>query len=236
MSMDNVDASELAKFASRAGEWWDPDGPFKTLHEINDLRVDYIEQRVRLAGARVLDVGCGGGLLCEGLAARGARVAGIDRAAENIAAAMQHAVSAGHAIDYRHIDVEQVAVAEPCSYDVVTCLEMLEHVPEPERIVAACAATLKPGGTAFFSTLNRNAKSFLLAIVGAEYVLGWLPRGTHEYMKLIRPAELGAACRRNGLDIVELTGLHVNPATRSYWLGGNVDVNYFVVARKPEAE
>ncbi len=235
MSMDNVDASELAKFASRAGEWWDPDGPFKTLHEINDLRVDYIEQRVRLAGARVLDVGCGGGLLCEGLAARGARVAGIDRAAENIAAAMQHAASAGHAIDYRHIDVEQVAVAESCSYDVVTCLEMLEHVPEPERIVAACAAALKPGGTAFFSTLNRNAKSFLLAIVGAEYLLGWLPRGTHEYMKLIRPAELGAACRRNGLDVVELTGLHLNPATRSYWLGGNVDVNYFVVARKPEA-
>jgi 2-polyprenyl-6-hydroxyphenyl methylase/3-demethylubiquinone-9 3-methyltransferase len=236
MSMDNVDASELAKFASRASEWWDPDGPFTTLHEINDLRVGYIEQRARLAGTRVLDVGCGGGLLCEGLAARGARVTGIDRAAENITAAMQHAAKAGHDIDYRNIDVEHVAAAEAASYDVVTCLEMLEHVPEPERIVAACAAALKPGGTAFFSTLNRNAKSFLLAIVGAEYLLGWLPRGTHEYMKLIRPAELGAACRRSGLDVVELTGLHLNPATGSYWLGGNVDVNYFAVARKPEAK
>lgn len=235
MSTDNVDASELAKFASRADEWWDPHGAFKTLHEINDLRVDYIEQRVRLSGARVLDVGCGGGLLCEGLAARGARVDGIDRAAENIAVAMQHAASSGHDISYRNIDVEQVAVSERATYDVVTCLEMLEHVPEPERIVAACAVALKPGGAAFFSTLNRNAKSFVLAIVGAEYLLGWLPRGTHEYTKLIRPAELGAACRRNGLDVVELTGLHLNPLTHSYWLGGNVDVNYFAMARKPEA-
>ena len=235
MSTDNVDASELAKFASRADEWWDREGPFKTLHQINGLRVDYIEQRVRLAGARVLDVGCGGGLLCEGLAARGAHVDGIDRAAENITAAMQHAATSGYDISYRNIDVEQVAVAERGRYDIVTCLEMLEHVPEPERVVAACAAALKHGGTAFFSTLNRNAKSFLLAIVGAEYVLGWLPRGTHEYTKLIRPAELGAACRRNGLEVAELTGLHLNPLTRTYWLGGNVDVNYFAVARKPVA-
>lgn len=234
MSTDNVDAGELAKFASRAHEWWDPQGPFKTLHEINDLRLDYIEQRVRLAGARVLDVGCGGGLLCEGLAARGARVEGIDRAAENISAAMQHAADHGRDIAYRNIDVEQVATAEPGGFDVVTCLEMLEHVPDPERIVAACSTLLKPGGTAFFSTLNRNTKSFLLAIVGAEYVLNWLPRGTHEYAKLIRPAELAAACRRNALAVVEVTGLHFNPLTNSYWLGGNVDVNYFVVARKAD--
>jgi 2-polyprenyl-6-hydroxyphenyl methylase/3-demethylubiquinone-9 3-methyltransferase len=232
MSIDNVDATELAKFASRAEEWWDPRGPFKTLHDINPLRVEYIERHVSLAGAHVLDVGCGGGILGEALVARGARVQGIDRAAANITAAMRHAAESRVDITYRNIDVEQVAAEEPGAYDVVTCLEMLEHVPDPDRVVAACSAAVKSGGLVFFSTLNRNPKSFVLAIVGAEYLLGWLPRGTHEYAKLIRPAELAAACRRHRLELLELTGLHLNPLTRSYSLGGNVDVNYFAVAKK----
>jgi 2-polyprenyl-6-hydroxyphenyl methylase/3-demethylubiquinone-9 3-methyltransferase len=225
--MANVDSSELAKFASRAAEWWDPRGAFRTLHEINGLRLDYIDARVPLAGLRVLDVGCGGGLLAEGLAARGARVVAIDMAPENIAAARQHAAATARTIDYRCVDVEDVARELAGQFDCVTCLEMLEHVPEPSRIVAACAAALRVGGSAFFSTINRNVKSFAMAIVGAEYVLGLLPRGTHEYAKLIRPAELAAWCRGVGLETSELTGLHHNPATGSYWLDDNVDVNYF---------
>jgi 2-polyprenyl-6-hydroxyphenyl methylase/3-demethylubiquinone-9 3-methyltransferase len=232
MNMANVDAAELAKFASRAGEWWDPRGAFRTLHEINTLRLDYIAERAKLTGARVLDVGCGGGLLAEGLAARGARVTGIDMAPENVAAAAHHAAAGGVTVDYRCVDVEELARERPGAFDVVTCLEMLEHVPEPERIVAACAAAIRPGGAVFFSTINRNLKSFALAIVGAEYVLGLLPRGTHEYRKLIRPAELAQWCRHAGLDVTELTGLHFNPATRDYWLDGNVDVNYFACAQR----
>jgi 2-polyprenyl-6-hydroxyphenyl methylase/3-demethylubiquinone-9 3-methyltransferase len=230
--MDNVDSGELAKFAARAGEWWDPDGAFKTLHQINELRLDYVEARAPLAGLHALDVGCGGGLLAEGLAHRGAHVVAIDRAAENVAVAREHATQRGLAIDYRCEDVERVAAESPGGFDVVACFEMLEHVPEPARIVAACAAALRPGGTAFFSTLNRNAKSFAFAIVGAEYVLRLLPRGTHEYLKLIRPSELAAWCRAERLEVVELTGLHMNPLLGSYWLGGNVDVNYFACARK----
>jgi 2-polyprenyl-6-hydroxyphenyl methylase/3-demethylubiquinone-9 3-methyltransferase len=232
MTMANVDASELAKFASRAGEWWDPRGAFRTLHEINELRLDYIAQRTELKSARVLDVGCGGGLLAEGLASRGARVTGIDMAPENVAAAAHHAAAGALTIDYRCVDVEELARERAGAFDVVTCLEMLEHVPEPERIVAACAAAVRPGGAVFFSTINRNIKSFALAIVGAEYVLGLLPRGTHEYRKLIRPAELAQWCRRVGLEVGELTGLHFNPVTRDYWLDGNVDVNYFASARR----
>jgi 2-polyprenyl-6-hydroxyphenyl methylase/3-demethylubiquinone-9 3-methyltransferase len=227
--MANVDSSELAKFASRAAEWWDPHGAFRTLHHINTLRLDYIAARVSLPGLRVLDVGCGGGLLAEGLAARGARVVAIDMAPENIEAAKQHA-SPGLDLDYRCVAVEQLAAEAPGQFDAVTCLEMLEHVPEPQSIVAACAEALRPGGTAFFSTINRNLKSFAFAIVGAEYVLGLLPRGTHEYAKLIRPAELAAWCRSAGLDVTALAGLHHNPVTRAYWLDGNVDVNYFACA------
>lgn len=228
--MANVDPGELAKFASRAEEWWDPLGPFRTLHEINALRLDYLEAHVPIAGARVLDVGCGGGLLAEGLASRGARVVAIDLAPENIEAARRHAEAAGVLVDYRCVAIEQLVAEMPAQFDVVTCLEMLEHVPEPQSIVGACAAALHHGGTAFFSTINRNLKSFAFAIVGAEYVLGLLPRGTHEYAKLIRPAELAAWCREAGLEIQELAGLHHNPATGAYWLGGNVDVNYFACA------
>ena len=233
--MANVDSSELAKFASRAAEWWDPRGAFRTLHDINTLRLDWIAERVPLAGARVLDVGCGGGLLAEGLAARGARVVAIDMAPENVEAARQHAAASGLAVDYRCVAVEALAADAPGSFEVVTCLEMLEHVPDPASIVAACAMALRPGGTAVFSTINRNLKSFALAIVGAEYVLGLLPRGTHEYAKLIRPAELAAWCRKSGLDVTGLTGLHHNPATRAYWLDGNVDVNYFACAVRASA-
>ena len=225
--MANVDSSELAKFASRAAEWWDPHGAFRTLHDINELRLDYIAARSPLAGQRVLDVGCGGGLLAEGLTARGARVVALDMAPENLAAARHHAAERGLTIDYRCVDVEDLAQEMPQEFDCVTCLEMLEHVPEPQRVVAACAKAVRPGGSVFFSTINRNLKSFAFAIVGAEYLLGLLPRGTHEYAKLIRPAELARWCRGVGLELTELTGLHHNPATRAYWLDGNVDVNYF---------
>lgn len=233
--MNNVDSMELAKFAGRAGEWWDPRGAFRTLHEINGLRLDYIDGRAPLAGARVLDVGCGGGILSEGLARRGAIVVGVDRGDANVAAARAHASAAGLAIDYRCAGVEDVAKERAGAFDVVTCLEVLEHVPSPASLVAACAAALRPGGAAFFSTLNRNPKSFGLAVVGAEYLLGLLPRGTHEYLKMIRPAELAAWCRRTRLEVAEVTGLHFNPLLNSYSLGGNVDVNYFVYCRKADA-
>jgi 2-polyprenyl-6-hydroxyphenyl methylase / 3-demethylubiquinone-9 3-methyltransferase len=233
-SAGNVDAAELRKFADLADRWWAADGPFKTLHDINPLRVDYIAARVALAGARVLDVGCGGGLLSEALAARGADVVGLDLAPENVAAAQAHAAVEGRTIDYRCVDVAAVAAAGPGSFDVVCCLELLEHVPDPDAVVTACAAAARPGGTLFFSTVNRNVKSFALAIVGAEYLLRLLPAGTHHYSKLVKPAELAAACRHAGLVVRELTGLHYNPLTKAYRLGGNVDVNYLMHALKPE--
>ena len=233
--MSNVDSAEIAKFAAQARRWWDPHGPFKTLHEINGLRTDYIAERTPLSGARVLDVGCGGGLLSEALAGRGATVLGIDLAEPSLDAAREHAADSNVAVDYRCVDVEALARERPASFDVVTCLEMLEHVPEPSRVVAACAAVLAPGGSIFFSTLNRNPKSFALAIVGAEYVLGLLPRGTHEYLKLVRPSELASWCRAAALDVAEITGLHFNPVLHSYRLGGDVDVNYFMYAHKPQA-
>jgi 2-polyprenyl-6-hydroxyphenyl methylase/3-demethylubiquinone-9 3-methyltransferase len=231
----NADAAELAKFGNLAGRWWDLDGPFKTLHALNPLRVEYIAARATLPNARVLDVGCGGGILAEALARRGARVVGTDLAPENIDAAAAHAKAANLAIEYWLVDAAALAEREPGQFDVVTCLELLEHVPDPARLVAACAMLVKPGGAVFFSTINRNPKSFLLAIVAAEYVLGLVPKGTHEYLKLVRPAELGAACRAAGLNLRELTGLHYNPLYDRYSLGGNVDVNYFAFTIRASA-
>jgi 2-polyprenyl-6-hydroxyphenyl methylase/3-demethylubiquinone-9 3-methyltransferase len=204
-----------------------------TLHAINPLRIAYIEARAPLRGARVLDVGCGAGILSEAMAARGADVVAIDLAATSIEVARSHAAERGLAVDYRVASIDDIAATEPGSFDIVTCLELLEHVPDPGAVIAACAAAVRPGGAVFFSTLNRNIKSFALAIVAAEYVLGMLPRGTHRYLKLLRPAELGRAARQAGLDLRELTGLHFDPLTQSYALGGNVDVNYLAHAMRP---
>lgn len=232
----NAEAAELARFAKLASRWWDKTGPLATLHAINPLRTDYIGARAALEGARVLDIGCGGGILCESLARRGACVVGIDLAADNIEAARAHAAAADLDIDYRVAAAENVAASAAGGFDFVTCLELLEHVPDPASMIAACARAVRPGGRVFFSTINRNPMSFLLAIVGAEYVLGMLPRGTHEYPKLIRPSELARGARQVGLDVEDLTGLHYNPLTQSYRLGGNVAVNYFCCARRPEAD
>ena len=231
---DNFDPAEVHKFGALADRWWDREGPFKTLHDLNPLRLSYVERHVALHDALVLDVGCGGGLLSEAMAERGARVLGVDMSAANIEAAKAHAAAQGLSVEYRPIGVEALAGEASEGFDLVTCMELLEHVPDPERTIEACATLLRPGGTAVFSTINRNAKSFLLAIVGAEYVLRLLPKGTHEYRKLIRPSELARACRRAGLSVRELTGLHYNPLSQSYTLGGRVDVNYFLCAGKPE--
>ncbi len=228
----NVDPRELAKFKALANHWWNPQGPLKALHDINPLRLDYIDRRAPLNGARILDVGCGGGLLSEAMARRGARVLGIDLAQESLDVAIAHAEEAGVQVDYRCVAVEQLAADQPGTFEIVTCLEMLEHVPVPARAVAACALAVQPGGSVFFSTINRNLKSFLMAIVGAEHVLGMLPKGTHEYEKLIRPSELASWCRNSGLQVLDVTGMHFNPLTGSFRLGGNVDVNYFVEAQR----
>ncbi len=228
----NVDPEELSRFESLASRWWNPEGPMKALHRINPIRLDYIDRRAPLDGSRVLDLGCGGGLLSEGMARRGARVLGIDLARASLDAAAAHARETNTEVEYRCVDAEQLAAEQPEAFDTVTCLEMLEHVPDPARVVSACARTVRPGGTVFFSTINRNLKSFLMAIVGAEHILGMLPRGTHEYRKLIRPSELAEWCRSADLEVLDITGLHFNPVTRSFWLGGNVDVNFFIEARR----
>jgi len=223
----NSDPAELAKFEAVADEWWNPNGPLKTLHDINPLRLSYVAERVHLKGARVLDVGCGGGLLSEALATQGADVLGIDLVAASLEAARRHAAESELAIEYREIDAAILADQETGRFDLVTCLELLEHVPDPAALVLACARAVRPGGDVIFSTINRNAKSFLMAIVGAEHVLQMVPRGTHQYLKLVRPAELAAWCRQAGLDLRDTTGLHFNPLTQSYRMGGNTDVNYF---------
>ncbi len=227
----NVDPGEIAKFSELASRWWDPDSEFKPLHDINPLRLDYIDRRARLAGKRVLDVGCGGGILAESMAGRGAAVVGIDMGEAPLSVARLHLLESGLEVDYRCITVEDLADAEPASYDVVTCMEMLEHVPDPASVVQACARLLKPDGQAFFATLNRTPQAYLFAIIGAEYILRLLPQGTHDYQKFIRPSELEGWLRAAGLTICAMTGMHYNPITGQYWLGPGVEVNYLVHCR-----
>ena len=229
----NVDPSELAKFSALAHRWWDPTSEFRPLHEINPLRLGHIERLAGgLAGKRVVDVGCGGGILAEAMAGRGAQVTGIDLADKPLKVAMLHGTETGSRVDYRLVSAESLAAEQPESFDVVTCMELLEHVPEPASTVAACARLAKPGGWVFFSTINRNAKAFAFAIVGAEYVLRLLPRGTHEYARFIRPSELAAHGRAAGLAMADLTGMTYNPLSRVYALGNDVAVNYIMGCRK----
>lgn len=232
----NVDSAEIAKFDALASRWWDPAGEFRPLHEINPLRLDYIRQRVELQGAEALDVGCGGGILAEALASQGASVTGIDMAESPLAVARLHQAETGTKVEYQQRTAEDMADKHPARFDIVTCLEMLEHVPSPSSIVDACAKLVKPGGHVFFSTINRNPKSFLFAIVGAEYLLRLLPAGTHEYEKFIRPSELDEWARNAGLELCGSIGLHYNPLTRDYSLGDNVDVNYLMHFRRRNLE
>lgn len=231
---DNVDPAEIAKFEALANRWWDPTSEFKPLHDINPLRSNYIDERARLAGKTVLDVGCGGGLLSEAMAQRGANVTGIDMGQAPLSVARLHALESGVNIQYRQIPAEQLATEQPAHYDVVTCLEMLEHVPEPASIIQACADLAKPGAHLFFSTINRNPKAYLFAIVGAEYLLKMLPKGTHEYGKFIRPAELASWVRAAGLVLENITGMTYNPLIKKYAMSPtDVDVNYIIHVRKP---
>lgn len=230
----NADPAELAKFDALASRWWDPEGEFRPLHAMNPVRLTYIERVCGgLAGKKILDVGCGGGILSESLAAHGATVTGIDLAEAPLAVARLHLHESGLAVDYRQQSAEALAAEQPATFDIITCMEMLEHVPDPAAIVQACAALLKPGGHLVCSTLSRTPKAWLLAIVGAEYVLGLLPRGTHDYTKFIRPAELDTWLRSAGLETRDATGLHYNPLTRQFRLAPGVDVNYLLHAHKP---
>ncbi len=232
--MINADPQELAKFSDLAHKWWDPESEFRPLHQINPLRLDWIDQFAAISGKNVVDVGCGGGILAESMARRGAKVLGVDLADKPLKVAQLHAMEAGVAnLEYRSIAAEDLAAEQPAAFDVVTCMEMLEHVPDPSSIIRACASMARPGGWVFFSTLNRNPKSFLFAIVGAEYLLKLLPQGTHEFSRFIRPAELARWTREAGLDLVQFKGLEYNPITRRYWLSGDTSVNYMVACRKP---
>lgn len=231
-STPNVDPAEVGKFEALASRWWDPESEFKPLHDINPLRLDYIDQRVGLAGKRVLDVGCGGGILSESMAQRGAEVTGIDMGEAPLEVARLHMLESGIRVDYRRITAEQLAEELPEHFDAVTCMEMLEHVPDPASVIRACAALVKPGGRIFLSTINRNPKAYLFAIVGAEYVLRLLPRGTHDFAKFIRPSELEASIRHAGLHLEDLTGMSYNPLTRNYSLGRDLSVNYLACCSK----
>lgn len=232
----NADPAELAKFSDLAHRWWDPESEFRPLHQLNPLRLDWINAQAPLAGRKVLDIGCGGGILSDSMARKGADVLGIDLASKALRVAQLHALEAGTTgVQYREISAEALALEQPGQYDVVTCMEMLEHVPDPASIVQACATLVKPGGYVFFSSINRNAKAFLLAIVGAEYVLNLLPRGTHEYAKLVRPSELAGYSRAAGLDWQQTRGLGYNPLTRRYWLHDDTSVNYMVSTRRSTA-
>jgi 2-polyprenyl-6-hydroxyphenyl methylase/3-demethylubiquinone-9 3-methyltransferase len=230
----NADPQELAKFSELAHRWWDPESEFRPLHEINPLRLDWIDGLARLAGKRVVDVGCGGGILAESMARRGAEVLGIDLATKPLRVAQLHAMEAGVAtVQYREVAAEALAAEAPASVDVVTCMEMLEHVPEPASVVRACLQLVRPGGWVFFSTINRNPKAFLFAIVGAEHVLQLLPKGTHEYARFIRPSELAQWCRDAGLELMQTRGMEYNPFTRRYWLSADTSVNYLLACRRP---
>jgi 2-polyprenyl-6-hydroxyphenyl methylase/3-demethylubiquinone-9 3-methyltransferase len=229
--MTNADPIELEKFAQLAHKWWDPNSEFKPLHEINPLRLDYINRHAALSGKTVLDVGCGGGILSESMAGMGANVTGIDLSDKPLQVAKLHLLESGKQVDYRKIAVEALAAEQPAHYDIVTCMEMLEHVPDPQSIVKACADLVKPGGWVFFSTLNRNPKYYLFAIIGAEYMLNLLPRGTHDYAKFIKPSELAQSCRNAELNLVDLIGLSYNPLTKIYSLGKDTDVNYMIACR-----
>ncbi len=228
--MINADPTELQKFSDLAHRWWDPKSEFRPLHEINPLRLDWIDRHVGLKGKKVLDVGCGGGLLSEGMAGRGATVTGIDLSEKALGVARLHLLESGRTVDYRHTSAEDLATREAGSYDVVTCLEMLEHVPNPASTIASCAALVKPGGHVFFSTINRNPKAYLLAVIGAEYVLRMLPKGTHDYAKFIKPSELARWAKSVGLELDEVIGMSYNPFAQSYSLGRDTDVNYLVHA------
>ena len=229
----NFDPAELAKFSALAHRWWDKESEFRPLHQINPLRLDWIQNLISLKGLRVLDVGCGGGILADAMARQGAEVLGIDLATKALKVAQLHALEAQtERVEYREISAEALAAEHPGSFDVVTCMEMLEHVPDPSLVVKACATLVKPGGYVFFSTINRNAKSFLFAIVGAEYVLNLLPRGTHEYAKLIKPSELAGHCRSADLNLMHTKGLQYNPLTKHYWLDGDTSVNYMFATVK----
>ena len=230
--MSNVDAQELARFDNVAARWWDMDGPFRPLHELNPQRLAFIAERQPLAGSRIVDIGCGGGIMSEALARAGADVVAIDLAPEALDVARLHALDVGVRVDYRLQSAEDLAAEMPGQFDAVSCLEMLEHVPDPESTVRACARLVAPGGWVFFSTINRNPKSFLFAIVGAEHVLQMLPKGTHEYARFIRPSELGRWCRDAGLDASGTRGLEYNPLTRRYWMSNDTSVNYLVACRK----
>jgi 2-polyprenyl-6-hydroxyphenyl methylase / 3-demethylubiquinone-9 3-methyltransferase len=227
----NVDPQELEKFSQLAHHWWDPNSEFKPLHEINPLRLSWIDEVAGLRGKRVLDVGCGGGILSEAMAAHGAEVTGIDLSEKALEIARLHLLESGTQVIYREVAIEALAREQPAGFDVVTCMEVLEHVPDPASHVLACATLLKPGGYAFFATINRNPKAFVLGIIGAEYVLRLLPRGTHEYAKLIQPSELSSWCRRAGLSVEGIIGIAYNPLTRVYSLGPDTDVNYILRAR-----
>ena len=230
----NVDPAELAKFSELAHRWWDPESEFRPLHQINPLRLGWIESLAPMAGRKVVDVGCGGGILADAMARRGAQVLGVDLAEKSLKVARLHALEAGTTgVQYRNISAEALAAEEPAAFDVVTCMEMMEHVPDPASIVRACATMVKPGGWVFFSTINRNAKAFLMAIVGAEYLLRMLPRGTHEYARLIKPSELAAYCRAAGLDMEASRGLEYNPLNRRYRLTADTSVNYMIATRRP---
>lgn len=232
MNAHNVDPGEIAKFDKLAARWWDASSEFKPLHDINPLRLEFIESRASLRGKRVLDVGCGGGILTEALAAHGAQATGIDMGEAPLSVARLHLLESGLKVEYRQVTAEALAAEMPDAFDVVTCLEMLEHVPDPGSVIDACSQLVAPGGDVFFSTINRNPKAFLLAIVGAEYVLNMLPRGTHRYDKFIRPSELGRRARSAGLALCDLRGMTYNPLTRSYALGSDVDVNYLAHFRR----